>query len=67
MVKIVHKIGLIGAYWGSASLLVYWKQNNKFPFASVAIKARAEQVYLLCRAVATKRSEANLKGDLEGL
>ena len=56
-------IGLIGdqpAYW------CYWKQSNKSPFVSVAIKARAEQVYLLCRAAATKRSAANLKGDLGG-
>ena len=37
------------------------------PLVSVAIKARAEQVYLLCRAETTKRSVANLKGDLEGL
>ena len=54
-------VGLLGLL----GLLVYWKQNNKSPFVSVAIKARAEQVYLLCRAAATKRSAANLKGDLE--
>ena len=41
--------------------------SDKSPFVSVAIKARAEQVYLLCRAEATKRSVANLKGDLGGL
>ena len=41
--------------------------STKSPFVSVAVKARAEQVYLLCRAAATKRSAANLKGDLEGL
>lgn len=41
--------------------------DTKSPFVSVAVKARAEQVYLLCRAAATKRSVANLKGDLEGL
>ena len=60
-------IGFIGdqpAYW---TYWCYWKQNNKSPFVSVAIKARAEQVYLLCRAAATKRSAANLKGDLEGM
>ena len=37
------------------------------PLFSVAIKASAEQVYLLCRAAATKRSVAHLKGGLEGL
>ena len=41
--------------------------KNKSPFVSVAIKARAEQVYLICRAAATKRSAANLKGDLGGM
>ena len=41
--------------------------HSKFPFVSVAIKARAEQVYLLCRAEAMKRSVANLKGDLGGM
>ena len=37
------------------------------PLVSVVIKARADQVYLLCRAAATKRSAANLKGDLGGM
>ena len=34
---------------------------------NVAIKAREEQINLFFRAVATKRSEVNLKGGLEGL
>ena len=34
---------------------------------SVAIKARAEHTGVFCRAAATKRSEAHLKGGLEGL
>ena len=41
--------------------------NNKPRLFSVAIKVRAEQTCLLCRTAATKRSEAHLKGDLEGL
>ena len=57
---------------------VYNKKNLDFlltravivdsaPLVSVAIKARADQVYLFCRTEATKRSVANLKGDLEGM
>ena len=34
---------------------------------SVAIKARAEHTGVFCRAAATKRSVAHLKGGLEGL
>ena len=43
------------------------ERSDKSPFVNVAIKGRAEQVNLFCRAEATKRSEANLKGDLGGM
>ena len=72
-VSTVDLLRLIGqnraywVYWAYWAYWCYWKQSNKSPFVSVAIKARAEQVYLICRAAATKRSAANLKGDLGGM
>ena len=60
-------LNLIPIFRQSGADVAIVTTGNKPPFVSVAIKARAEQVYLLCRAAATKRSAANLKGDLEGL
>lgn len=60
-------LNLIPIFRQSGADVAIVTTGNKPPFVSVAIKARAEQVYLLCRAAATKRSAANLKGGLEGM
>ena len=46
---------------------VLFSAPSEASLINVAIKAREEQINLFFRAVATKRSEVNLKGGLEGL
>ena len=52
--------------WGR-SWRISFSAPSEASLINVAIKAREEQINLFFRAVATKRSEVNLKGGLEGL
>ena len=52
--------------WGR-SWQISFSTPSEASLINVAIKAREEQINLFFRAVATKRSEVNLKGGLEGL
>ena len=52
---------------GVVSWRISFSAPSKASLINVAIKAREEQINLFFRAVATKRSEVNLKGGLEGL
>ena len=52
--------------WGR-SWRISFSTPSETALINVAIKAREEQINLFFRAVATKRSEVNLKGGLEGL
>ena len=54
-------------FFGCPLFYVLFSTPSEASLINVAIKAREEQINLFFRAVATKRSEVNLKGGLEGL